>query len=863
MYLNTRNHRVHLMSEHKEKEKKLATNRLLDILRSQETRKDDSEKNIKIDPDTVIDEEAAPEAKKDDEESSFESKEKKAGEEQTLVKEKAPIHTDVESILQKDKPGPVSEGILTESKETRILKSEEPMPASEDETTEKKIDNDLPLADAPVPDKKVSVEEDPTKKEDDQLAKMAKSDQVTEEVSPVKPPAVKEFSSQDLLSTLSKIQSDDSLPDEKKVIQRAGVTPPVEMAKLEVEKRSPKISSPQKKDGTGSSTLLEQIQKPKTKPKSQEMRVIQPREFDSSLFSTISVKKAERTPTDYLQSIFHLFNESSRRVAIHHGKNSIRLLQMNIGFSNIEIERTKEYVLPFTTEDKIIKNSNDLLRFILREELDSKELKYAYGSYYSPEIETKTHILQVPSLNKKELTDLVDWNAKKNIPFSPDQAIIDFEVSKKAVSDDGKHNLVIGISEEGEIQQVIDYFKESKLKPRLISTLPVLLWKLFIRHYPDRKSGCYILVHLGENKTTLSLVKNQQLLLTREILFGAEDFYEAAMQKVVTKDRSFKIEYSEAKKLLLDYGIPNETNGMTVDNHVSLYKLSIFIRPAIERLTGELNRSMKYFKKQIPDIEWSEMLFSGICATFPNLVTSVGNDLNVKAGLLNPMRNGAFKVKDDGVVKNSLLPLFTTNFALVSEEVERINVIPKKLRVNYRYLLLYKVAAVLVAFFLPIYLIATIMSGFNIDNLNEKISSRKNQWDKLSVQAKEYIGLMTDIDILNGYRFFLDNDRIHSKNIISLMKMFSSTVPKDIKLTKIHIKKMSTESNNTSGSVKFKDGLTLSGFVQADASVSDIHLTNFVMKLEQLNMFSKIELNMDETSKNTEGKLFFSMNLRY
>ena len=169
------------------------------------------------------------------------------------------------------------------------------------------------------------------------------------------------------------------------------------------------------------------------------------------------------------------------------------------------------------------------------------------------------------------------------------------------------------------------------------------------------------------------------------------------------------------------------------------------------------------------------------------------------------------------------------------------------------------------AFFIPIYLITTLLSGFTIKQLEEDIQTRSNQWDKLSIQAKEFIGLMMDIDILNGYWSFLENDRKHSINQIKILKMFSTIVPKDIKLTTIQFKKVSIESGtkiNGAGAGVFKPGVKVSGFVQAEASVSDIYLTNFVMKLEQLNMFSKIDLKVDKTSKTTEGKLFFSLELR-
>lgn len=784
------------MSE--DKDRKLATNRLLDILRSQRV-------GETVEEEEPVQEKEATEGETEPEDETLEDQ--LAVEEETPVEQVTPLQEEATSI------GPGDE------------------PTSDDDKKGGEGDSDVAVETTPV----------------------------DEEITP-----------QDLLKTLDKIKSGVSTQEEKKESQKTQVEIPKEQPSPVIKPNVVETTSTQveaqKSTLPGSSNLLDQIQKPEKKPEPKKEKEVLPKEFDSSLLSTISIQKQKPVFQDYLRSLFHLFNESRRRVTINSSEKSIKLLQIKSGFKKTEIEKVKEYTLPYKTEENEIEDNTELLKYIINNELNVKDIKYAYGTYYSSHIETKTHVLQAPSLSKKELSDLIEWNAKKNIPFSPDQAIIDYEVSKETLNGGGKHNIVIGISEENSVEEVVGYFKESKLKPRLISTLPVLMWKLFVRNYPERKRGSYILVHLGESKTTVILVKNQQLLFTREILFGSEDFYKAAMQKVVTEDQTFKIDYPLARELLAYYGIPEDTQGVTSKSHISLYKLSIFLRPAIERLTSELNRSMKYFTKQMPDLEWNEVLFDGVCATFPNLVTSLGENLNVKVGLLNPMRKGLYHFKDNHVLQNSQMPLYTVNFALASEEAEKINILPKNLKTNYRYLFLYKVAAVLVALLIPIYVVTTYLSGLEIDSLREQIKTRGSQWDKLSVQAQEYIGLMTDIDILSGYQSFLENDRIHSNNQIKILKLLSNIVPKDIKLTKVNFKKVAIEAGkDESGksSEYFLPALEVSGFVQADASVSDIHLTNFIMTLEQSNLFSSIHLQLDETSKSTAGKLFFSVNMEY
>ena len=315
------------MSENKEKEKKLATNRLLDILRSQQpTELVEDDKSMKEEK-TVIDEK----------EQSADIDERQPLEETKALGDTATITLEEE----------VSSGIKKE-------------PSVTDEISDNDAESSIPGA---------------SKK--------------------------KEISAGDLLSTLKSVQSDPLVSEEIKVSKVPKTEPKVDRPKPKVEKLSTIETKVQKTIRTGASNLLEQIQKPEEKPKPKELKELQPIEFDSSLLSTLSERKQKKTIQDYLQSLFHLFNESQRRVTIHRGEKNIRLLQIKTGFKKTEIEKAKAYTLPYKTKDGQIEDSFELIQYIFKNELDSKEVRYAYGAYFSPDVETKTHILQAPSLSKK------------------------------------------------------------------------------------------------------------------------------------------------------------------------------------------------------------------------------------------------------------------------------------------------------------------------------------------------------------------------------------------------------------------------------------------------------------------------------
>jgi len=632
--------------------------------------------------------------------------------------------------------------------------------------------------------------------------------------------------------------------------------------KTEPEPPAEKILAKEPEPESIPTDILQQIQLQTAPSEAEEEVVVEPAEFDRSLFSELTETDKKPAYTHYLEAFFRHLNESNHRISFYFGENCIRYVQIKTDIASTLVEKIKTYELPFGTTDHIINDFDELLAYILENELDPKNRRSLYGAVYSPKINSRTRIFQTPKVKKSELADLVEWNVKKNIPFKPDQAAINWETAA-ALGDASKQNVVVGIAEKEPLIATINQFKEYKVKLRLFSTLPILLWKSFLRNYPDRKEGCFALIHMGESLTTVAVVSDQKLVFSREIVLGAQDFYKAIMQRVAVGNRTIEIDRPMAEKILQDYGLPENTKGVLPQSKISLYKISIFLRPIIERLNNELSRSMNYFKKQNPDLNWEMMLFTGSGATFPNLLPTIKKQMDIEVELLNPLRFGKYDFADEAIIPDKELPKYAMNFALLAEETERINILPKGILASYRYIFLSKLAATLVAFFIPFYGTTLLFSNYKIDSLAEEVKTKKSQWNRLSSQSKEYFDLIKDIEILEGFQKLLHNDRVYSENQIKILKILSSTAGKDIKLTSLAFKKevIDDKVSQPDNPRAYVDVLDISGFVQSDPSIADIQLTNFAIKLEQTGVFTKVKKDIQETSETQDWKLFFTFRL--
>lgn len=659
-----------------------------------------------------------------------------------------------------------------------------------------------------------------------------------------------------------------------------------DVAITDAETKDPGID--QKKPDT--KDLLQDL-KPSASDAEPEVEV-EPEVFDESLFSVFSGQTGAPPWKQYLDSLYHVFNGSTSFLTVKTSEKTLILMRFSLTPTGMRVDDYSIFTLPYkdgensikTMEELVprsldlflekkpeekpedepvsLKSIKDLLPWVLKRFKVNRPQKNYFVAYCSSIIKTNTLVIQTPQLKGKELEELIKWNLKKKHSVDPKKTLIQWEVLAGTPST-GKQNVVVVTVPVEEVSPALRIFNEKKLPVRYHSALPVLLWKSFIRNYPDRNKGCHVLVHLGETTTDVMFIVDHQLLFSRDISLGIEDLYSAIMQKVVVGDSTVKIDYATARKIIGDYGIPITGKGVLPDSGISLYKLSIYLRPVIERLTNELNRSLKYFNKQYPDLEWEELILDGPGAVVPNLLTTLHNNLNVPVSLFNPKRTVPLQTAPDVDIPADHLPATNLNFAMASGNARSMNLLPSNLLLDNKFAFLNKLSMAAAILFIPLFIGSGFMKYQDLGQIKKEVHGYNEKWTELTSETRDYYDISNDCDILDNYPRYLKNDEIYSQNQIQLMKIFSSIVSQDIKFTSMVFSREVKPAGESSGvSNKLGDILDIKGFIQSDAAVADIRMTNFVIKLEEMDMFTKVTFKMDENSRPRDGKLFFKINLK-
>lgn len=576
-------------------------------------------------------------------------------------------------------------------------------------------------------------------------------------------------------------------------------------------------------------------------------------------------------------NLMRRITKSSRRLCLEITDKGIRYLQARMGGTSIRVEKFGYLKVPFKLDETtVIRDVRTLTEVALPRVIGKKGLKRLYTSVYSQQFEGRTHFFQAPSaLGKKDLSELVNWQATKNMNLGDGRGILRYDAQPAATASGKDHVILVGADKE-KTKQTYSAFRKAGMQIRYTSQLPVLLWNSFKKEYPDQVENTTILLHMQQSNTTLAVVHKGVLLSTREMSVGVEDFEAALEQKVNIDGKSVLLTREEAGKIITDFGIPRKPAGKIKPHGLTLYRVSIFLRPVVERLTSEIQRSINFFKKQYNELTWDRIYISGQGGTIPNLSNALQENLGIEISLFNPIRaENIVYDEEEKTISYEDLPLYTTLFALLNTPGnDTYNLLPDNIVQDQTLIPYATVSSYAAIFLIPIIALTVVLEQMRAGALQEELIKKEAPLRNISPKTEQYLGYQKDIRILSQYAEFLKTDSLKTRNYLKVMKFLSNVVPEEIRLTGLTIDRelLGGETTTTASedvesaalsASSFRDYAQIAGFVESDPSVADIRLTNFRMNLEKTQAFRNIKLNVKPRDKNQPNRLFFEMDCEF
>jgi type IV pilus assembly protein PilM len=259
-----------------------------------------------------------------------------------------------------------------------------------------------------------------------------------------------------------------------------------------------------------------------------------------------------------------------------------------------------------------------------------------------------TAVIDFDRLPSNELSKAIRYQADSLIPTPPDASKIDWAVIGDSPKDKTKIEILLSSVENKLVEQRLDMLESIGLEVIAFEPDNLALTRALIA--PDVMTTQMVL-DIGSKTTDLVITMNGAPRLTRAIPTGAETIVRAAAQNLNVEDK-------QARQFVFKFGLSKDKlEGRIYDSIIG----------TVEVLTGEIDKSIKFFQARYVDTKVSRIIVTGGASALPEFPLYLANKFGVEVEIGNAWRNVAFAPER----QNELLAV-SNHFGVAAGLAERV-----------------------------------------------------------------------------------------------------------------------------------------------------------------------------------------------
>jgi type IV pilus assembly protein PilM len=532
-------------------------------------------------------------------------------------------------------------------------------------------------------------------------------------------------------------------------------------------------------------------------------------------------------------------------IGIDIGSSYIKILQLHKKSKKYVIRKCITRALPQTAKDNNAEKRKLAQEFV-KEFIAETHSKSTLGRFVISGKGVFIFSLSVPYLNKKDLRGAVGIELKKRLPFQLDinNVVFDYFVTGQFRDEKSSGLQITCIAADRQaIEEQVQLLKDMNIRPVAINTIPDCLGNLLpycFDNLSNKKTTT--LLDIGANISLLNFYKGRTLVFSREIPIGGEHITHAMAKPINSPNGPMNISLEEAEKLKRNIGIPlqDEANVEFLTDFGPLKgdQLSGLLRPTLERMVMEINRTIVYYIKTFKSENLiDEIYLTGGSSKLRNidkflLYNLEGVQKVVPLNIIKAVRGwGETGVMKQELMMEQAIPHLAVAFGLCLGSGGRINLLPAKEKLEQKAILL---STALRIGFPLILLLSLVFYGLNYGNalkykiLINKLESEISRLEVSASQIREY-GLMKSK--VEQRKQLLVMAKGKQPYWWGLLKELSHITPPEAIIQKV---------TTVQGKVPVE--LSIVGKIFAKYSMVDLELSQFVLVLSDSPYFSHVEL---------------------
>jgi type IV pilus assembly protein PilM len=128
--------------------------------------------------------------------------------------------------------------------------------------------------------------------------------------------------------------------------------------------------------------------------------------------------------------------------------------------------------------------------------------------------------IQMDRMKETDAREVIRWEAEQHVPYDMESVQLDFHILDPL--DDGLQMSVLLVAAKRElVDQRVSLLRDAGLAPAVVDVDACALQNAFEYNYPEAMTGVAALVNVGHEVSTVNVLQDGTLILTRDLPFGS------------------------------------------------------------------------------------------------------------------------------------------------------------------------------------------------------------------------------------------------------------------------------------------------------------------------------------------------------
>ncbi len=454
----------------------------------------------------------------------------------------------------------------------------------------------------------------------------------------------------------------------------------------------------------------------------------------------------------------------------------------------------------------------------------------------------------LPALSKKELLQTISFGIQEEIGKGGEvgAVVCDYEtIGPDPAKPDNMQYLVMGIPEDVVNGHVQDFVSEGVVPAKIIPT--VMAMTNLVKFSPEIEQKELVgILDIGSHQSMLVLVRKGKMDFFREIAIGGDDFTKSIIGTIFHEGRAIQFSEEDAVEFKLRYGYPLGFSEGMMFKGAPLTEVGAMMRPVVERLSGEIHRSIGFYKDQSIGGEVEALYLVGGGARLKHLTDVLAEKLGIPISLLpvfKDLRISGGKKHQESFRKKFLEQAICLSLAM--ESSPNGNLLPESYKKIHRMAFVQRTLQYAAAAAVVVIALLTLQFQNRVHALKDQVSAVEKRISRIEDRRALFAALQSQKVVLE--REIADlNLRIEQDNtLVQVLRLVSHAVPNHLYFSSFEYglereetgrKEQSTPLDNANWIVR------IYGVSQKPPNDIGIYLAQLIVELEKSKYFSKVEL---------------------